>query len=273
MSWKLLLAVPLVIYLAIVALMFFMQTSMLFPAERVAPAGPPPPGSRALELAAASGDRLVGLHIPPTGAGRHGGRLLVLGFGGNAWNAAAAAEYLHELYPEADVVAFHYRGYAPSGGAPGAHAMQQDSLLIHDSVTQRLRPERTVAVGLSVGSGVAPYLAAHRPLDGLILVTPFDSIAELAAGHYPWLPVRLLLRHRMEPADDLRGSPVPLAILAAERDTLVVAARTDALRRTAANLVFQAVIAGATHNDIYDRPEFRRAMRQALDKVLDAATA
>src|SRR5262245_12861770 len=113
MSWKLLLAVPLLVYLAIVAIMFFAQTSLLFPAEPVAPAGPPPPGSHALELAASSGDRLIGLHIPATGGA--GGRLLILGFGGNAWNAAAAAEYLHGIFPEADVVAFHYRGYAPSG--------------------------------------------------------------------------------------------------------------------------------------------------------------
>ena len=267
MWWKLLILTPLVIYIAIAALMYFAQTSLLFPASQVAPAGPPPPGSERLELAAPSGERLVGLHVPPSEPGES---LLILGFSGNAWNAAAAAEYLHDLYPQAHVAAFHYRGYAPSGGVTLAEALQQDALLIHDFVKARVRPERTVAIGLSIGSGVAPYLAAHRPLDGLILVTPFDSLAELSAGHYPWLPVRLLLRHRLEPAADLRETEVPVAIIAGARDTLVRPARTEALRGAARRLVFSQTIAGAGHNDIYDRPEFRAAMREGLAAVLTA---
>ena len=265
MWWKLLILVPIAVYVGIAAFMYFAQTSMLFPAEQVAPAGPPPPGSEPLQLRAPSGETLAGLHIPPRGGGAD---LLILGFSGNAWNAAAAAEYLHDLFPDAHVAAFHYRGYAPSGGAPGAEAMQRDSLLVHDFVKARLRPARTVAIGLSIGSGVAPYLAAHRPLDGLILVTPFDSLAALSAGHYPWLPVRLLLRHRMEPAADLRGASVRTAIIAAQRDSLVLPPRTEALRRAAPNLVFDRTIAGAGHNDIYDRAEFREAAREALDRVL-----
>lgn len=263
--WKLLL-VPVFLYLAVAAYVFFAQTSLLFPARLALPAGPPPPSAEALELDSASGHRLHGLHIPPVSARDE--RLLILGFGGNAWNAAAAAEYLHDLYPQAHVVAFHYRGYAPSGGSPDAAALQQDALLVHDLAVERLRPERTVAVGLSIGSGVAAHLAAHRPLDGAILVTPFDSLARLAAGHYPWLPVRLLLRHRMEPARDLAGSRVPVAILAGERDTLVPAARTEALAGAVANLAYRRTVAGAGHNDIYDHSAFQAAMREALAVLL-----
>ena len=266
MWWKLLILVPVAIYVAIAAIMFFAQTALLFPAGQVAPAGPPPPGSETLELTTPTGERLVGLHVPPA---RGASDLLILGFSGNAWNAAAAAEYLHDLYPEAHVAAFHYRGYAPSGGATRAQTLQQDALLVHDFVKSRLNPRRTVAVGLSIGSGIAPYLAAQRRLDGLILATPLDSLAALASGHYPWLPVRLLLRHRMEPAADLRQAQVPVAIVAAERDEVVPPARTAALRRAAAQiLVFDRTVAGAGHNDIYDRPEFRAAMHEALERVL-----
>jgi len=266
MWWKLLILTPVAIYVVIAAIMFFAQTSLLFPAGQVAPAGPPPAGSEALELTAPSGERLVGLHIPPA---RGQSDLLILGFSGNAWNAAAAAEYLHDLFPDAHVAAFHYRGYMPSGGATQAQALQQDALLIHDFLEARLHPRRTVAIGLSIGSGVAPYLAAHRRLDGLVLVTPLDSLAALAAGHYPWLPVRLLLRHRMEPAADLRQARLPVAIVAAERDQVVPPARTAVLRRAVSGrLVFDRTIARAGHNDIYDRPEFREAMHEALDRVL-----
>ena len=263
--WKLLL-IPLILYFAVAAALYFAQTSVLFPARLVTPSGPPPPTAEPLELATASGDRLHGLHIPPASARREPG-LLILGFGGNAWNADSAAEYLHDLYPEADVVAFHYRGYAPSGGSPSAAALQEDARLVHDLARERLRPARVVAVGFSIGSGVAASLAAHRPLDGLILVTPFDSLAEVAAGHYRWLPVRLLFRHRMEPARDLAGTATPVAIIAAERDTLIAPARTDALRRAVPGLAFDRTIPDATHNDIYQRPDFRQAMREALERM------
>ena len=266
MSWKLLLLVPVILYVAIAAFLFFNQTSILFPAHHVAAAGPPPPGADTLHLRTPSGDDLVGLHISP--ARERGDRLVLLAFAGNAWNSAGAAEYLHGLFPQAHVVAFHYRGYAPSGGQPGAAAMQEDALLVYDLVRERLRPGRLVAIGLSVGSGVAPFLAAHRPVDGLILVTPFDSLASLSAGHYPWLPVRLMLSHRMEPAADLRGLHIPVAILAAERDATVPPERTAALRPAAANLVLDRAIRGATHNDIYDRPEFNAAMGEALERIL-----
>lgn len=262
--WKLLL-VPVLLYAAAVLLLFFAQASILFPTRAVLPAGPPPPSAERWTLDAPSGERLHGLHVPPTRESG-GGRLLVLGFGGNAWNAESAAAYLHDLFPEAHVVAFHYRGYAPSAGSPSAAALQADALLVHDLARERLAPERVVAAGFSIGSGAAAHLAAHRPLDGAILVTPFDSLARVAAGHYPWLPVRLVFRHEMEPARDLAANRVPVAILAAGRDTLIPPERTDALRRSVANLVFDRTIAGAAHNDIYDRPDFREAMREALQE-------
>ncbi len=261
--WWLLL--PAGLYLLILATLFFAQTAMLFPAGQVGRPGPMPDGAERLTVSAASGERLHGIHIPAAMPSDE--RLLVIGFGGNAWNAEAMAAYLHDLYPQADIVAFHYRGYRPSEGTPGAAALLADAPLVLDAARERIRPARTVAIGFSVGSGVAASLAAQRDLDGLILVTPFDSLGSVAAGHYPWLPVRALLMHRMEPAADLAETQVPVALLAGARDTLIPPARTDALRRAIPNLAFQRTLAGADHNDIYDSAEFRVAMREALERI------
>lgn len=263
MWWLLLL--PLLAYFTICAAMYFGQAAMIFPAGQVAPAGPPPPGAERLELRAASGELLAGLHIPPTRPS--GERLLILGFGGNAWNGETMAAFLHDLYPQADIVAFHYRGYRPSEGAPSAAALRDDARTIHDFAVARLRPERTIAVGFSVGSGVVASLAAARPLDGAILVTPFDSLERVAAGHYPWLPVRLLFRNRLNPADDLAAARLPVAIIAGGRDTLIVPARTEVLRAAVLNLVFDRTIPEAGHNDIYDHPAFRGTMALALNAL------
>lgn len=261
--WKLLL-IPVLLYVALLLLIFTFQARLLFPAAAVGAAGPLPAGAERLSLDTADGNRLHGVHIKPAAAASG---TLILGFGGNGWNAETAAAYLHGLFPEADVVAFHYRGYRPSTGTPAARALVEDAPPIHDLAVARVRPARTVAVGLSVGSGVAASLAPRRPLDGLILVTPFDSLGKVAAGQYPWLPVRWLFRHEMKSAEWLRGSQVPTAIIAAERDTLIPPPRTEGLRRAVGRLVYDRTVPGAGHNDIYDRPQFRAAMREALGRV------
>lgn len=261
--WKLLL-IPAFLYLALLLLIFAFQGRLLFPAGAVGGAGPLPPGAERLTLDTRDGDRLHGVHIGPRAPASG---TLILGFGGNGWNAETAAAYLHGLFPEADVVAFHYRGYAPSSGSPSAKTLLEDAPLVHDLAVGKIRPARTVAIGLSVGSGVAAGLASRRPLDGLVLVTPFDSMSKVAARQYPWLPVRWLFRHEFRAAEWLRGSGVSIAIIAAERDTLIPAERTDGLRRAVGRLVFDRTIPGAGHNDIYDRPEFRAAIREALRRV------
>jgi hypothetical protein len=260
--WKLLL-LPFLLYLAVLAALWFAQGSLLFPTRAVQSTGPLPPGAERLAVDTPDGERLHGVRIRAA-ASAGAGRLLILGFGGNAWNAEDAAQYLAELYPEHDVVAFHYRGYRPSSGKASAPALLRDAPLLHDEVVRRYRPARIVAVGFSVGTGVAARLARERRLAGLILVTPFDSLAAVVAQHYRWLPVRLLFRHEMPAAADLVGSRAAVAIVAAERDDLIPPARTEALRRRLATLAFDRTIVGAGHNDIYQRPEFRAAMREAL---------
>jgi hypothetical protein len=116
-----LLLLPVLVYLFLLAFLFFAQTTLIFPAGPVAPAGPLPASGERLEVVAASGERLRGVHIPPARSGA--ARTLVLGFGGNATDADTTAAMLHDLFPEADVAAFHYRGYPPSEGKPSAAAL------------------------------------------------------------------------------------------------------------------------------------------------------
>lgn len=254
-------------YAAIAAALFFSQTSIIFPTRLVPPAGPLPPQAERLELTAPDGVRLEGVLIPASRAGA-GEKVAILGFAGNASNAAAIAEFLAALYPEHRVIGFHYRGYRPSGGTPSAAALLDDAPIIYDLVRERLRPDRIVGVGISIGSGVAAGLAARRPLDGLVLVTPFDSVRSVAQGQFPWLPVSLLIRHDLPSADVLARSDVPVAIVAADRDRVIPPRNTRALAKVVRNLVHDVSLADAQHNDIAYHPHFERSMRTALERIL-----
>lgn len=253
------------IYVAVAAIVYAAQTRLIFPAGMAGGAPTLPASAEKLELETPDGTRLAGVHLPPAEAATDAPpSALLLGFGGNAWNAEAMALYLHDMYPGHPVATFHYRGYRPSAGQPGAEAILDDALLVHDYVKDRLEPQGVVVVGFSLGGGPAARIAAERDIAGAILVTPFDSLEALASHYYPWLPVRLLLRHRMEVAEMLARSEAPTAILTAEHDTIVPAARSAPVAHAARHLVFERAVAGAEHNDLYGHPDFVAAMRAAL---------
>ncbi len=255
-------------YALVVAVIAITQTSVIFPAG-IANAQAPvlPPDARRLEVATADGERLVGTHFRPR-QGAADATVLVLGFGGNAANADGTAMMLRGLYPDAHVVVFHYRGYGPSSGDASAAALLEDALTVFDAALSAVKPKRVIALGMSIGAGLAAYLAKHRTLAGLILVTPFDSLEAVARAHYPWLPVDLLLRHRMPTMRYLQGRPTPTALIAAARDRIVPVARTQALRPAIGNLVFERTLGGVGHNGIYGHPDFSAAMGEALSRIL-----
>jgi pimeloyl-ACP methyl ester carboxylesterase len=223
-----------------------------------------------LQVRTPDGESLAGVRIPLKGATADGAPTL-LGFGGNAWNADATALTLHALFPHRNVVAFHYRGYAPSTGRPSARALFSDSLTIFDHLLQTQAGERILPVGFSIGAAVAAYLARHRPVAGLILVTPFDSLEAVARDLYWWAPVGPLLRNRMPTIEFVRNSNVPTALITAEHDAIAPKRRSAPLRAAIRNLVFERSV-DAGHNDLYDHPDFTAAAEEALTRVEAASS-
>lgn len=163
----------------------------------------------------------VGWRSPVDSAARH--RMLV--FHGNAGFALDRNYFvtgLRALAKQWDVYLFEYPGYGAREGAPSEAAFQDaakqalQSLLAVDS-----RP--IFITGESLGSGVACFLAGTFPdqVAGLLLVTPFTSLADVAAHHYPFLPVRILLSERYDSRDALSRYGGPVAFLLAGRDEVV----------------------------------------------------
>lgn len=256
-----------ILCIAFFALSYAFQTRMLFPTGLATASGSRLPSYAVqLEVKTPDGEKLRGVHIP-SAQGEPAKQLAILGFGGNAWNANTVASYLHELFPGVAVFAYHYRGYPPSTGRPSAAALLADAPVVYDHVLETAGTRRVVAVGFSIGSGVAAYLAKRRRLAGLILVSPFDSLELLAREHFPWAPVRWLLRHHISTVQYVRGSVTPTSVIAAGRDTIVPPQRTEAVRRSIPALVLDRTIAYADHNDLYDHPDFKAAMVEALARI------
>jgi uncharacterized protein len=252
-------------YGGLVGCLYAGQTWMLFPTALVGP-GPAslPEGHERLSVRTPDGETLVGLRLP----GPHEASPRLLGFGGNAWNADQLALMLARILPEAEVVTFHYRGYRPSSGRPSAAALLADSVLVHDALPADGRP--LLAVGLSLGAGVAAHLASERPVEGLVLVTPFDSLAAVARDLYPFLPVQSLFKHEIDTAAAMRAHDRPVAVIAAGRDEVIPPRRTEALLPSIRRLAFHRVIQDASHNDLYGHHAFAPTLRDAVAAVLAA---
>lgn len=174
----------------------------------------------------------------------------ILVFHGNA-GSALDRHYYPPLFDPArfDVVLFEYPGYGPRGGSPS------EALILAEAgrALDLLRGEGPVLIlGESLGGGVACRLAGDRgeQVGGLLLVTPFARMAEVAGRHYPWLPVGLLLRDRWDALAAIRSFRGPVAVLLAGRDEVVGADQGWRLAKGCPGPVRVWEQPLATHNDL-----------------------
>jgi pimeloyl-ACP methyl ester carboxylesterase len=195
-AWRLVRPV-LVIYLLVVVMLSAFERWLVYPA-------PPHAGADwiAAELphedvhfTAHDGVRLHGWYVPHAAP-----RAVVLFCHGNGEHVARLAPMLALLRERAgvSVFAWDYRGYGHSGGKPSEKNLLADAraaqlwLANHEGI----RPEDVVLYGRSLGGAVAVGLASEHSVRGMVLERTFADMVETAAYHFPWLPVKWVMRNR-----------------------------------------------------------------------------
>ena len=187
----------------------------------------------------------------------------VIYFGGNSEMITHRREYFENVFSDYSVYLINYRGYGKSQGSPSENGLFSDALAIYDELIKQ--HDSITAYGRSLGSGVAVYLAVKRPLQKLILLTPYDSVAAVAQGIYPIFPTRYLIKDRFDSASRASSIDVPVLIASAEHDREIRLQHTLILKQAfKPALVTYQMIAGAAHNDIIDFPEYRTAVQNFL---------
>lgn len=127
----------------------------------------------------------------------------------------------------------NYRGYGLSQGRPSEQALKDDARSIYDWAAARpdIDASNIVALGRSLGSFVAVSLANTRALRGVILATPFDSIAAIGEKRYPFLPLQALVGDRYNSLDVAPAITQPALFLLAENDDVTPVEHGQALAR------------------------------------------
>ncbi len=180
-------------------------------------------------------------------------RKLIIYYGGNGEEASQLIGLFDELSDVA-VLLVNYRGYGESEGVPSEEGLVGDALAIFDDVKDRF--DSIVLVGRSLGSGIAVQVAAQRNIDQLILVTPYDSIADVGQGMYPWAPVRLLLK---DPFDSLAASKQmdqSALFLIAESDRIIPHKHSQNLYNNWKGKKDWVVVPDSDHNSIIEFPMY-----------------
>jgi uncharacterized protein len=241
-----------IVYLAICAAMFAFQRSLLyFPQPRTVTAA-----SSTLRLQVPGSQLVVTVRPYP-------GPKAILYFGGNAEDVSLNLEEFSRAFPQHALYLLHYRGYGGSSGKPSEAANDSDALALFQLVHAQ-HPDVAV-IGRSLGSGIAVRLASEAAVARLVLVTPYDSIEEIAAAQYPYLPVKWLLLDRYQSWKYAPLVKIPTTLIAAENDEVIPRASTERLlTRFPAGRASMTIIAGVGHNDIGTASTYIPTLQSAL---------
>ena len=148
-----------------------------------------------------------------------GSVLILYGNGSCTINCAAYVNDLQAVAP-LDVYILEYPGYADRPGVPNQVTL---SLAADNALGMIPTNQPVYLVGESLGSGVAAHLAATFPnrVAGLLLLSPFNRLTDVAQYHMPVFPVHLILVDRFPSEDDLQRYHGPVGVMLDGRDQVV----------------------------------------------------
>jgi hypothetical protein len=209
----------LVFYGGFVALLYVTQRSLQYFPEgyRTAPAAAGLPEAEEAAVETADGERVLLWHVPPKGD-----KPVILYFHGNGGSLRYRVDRFRALIADGTgLVAVSYRGYGGSTGRPTEAGLLEDAAAAYAFAAARYPPERIALWGESLGSGVAVALAAEKPVGRVVLEAGFSSAADVGAGVYWYVPVRLLMKDQFR--SDLRIGKVtaPVLMLHGDRDNII----------------------------------------------------
>lgn len=184
----------------------------------------------------------------------------IIYFGGNAESVDDNAEQFLRLFSNYTVYLVKYRGFSGSTGSPSENVIYSDALYIYDE----LSPSHAdiSLIGRSLGTGVATYVAVKRPIEKLLLITPYDSVQSVAQSRYPIYPINILLKDKFDSYSRAKHITAKTLVIAAEQDNIIERVHTERLLKGFTQPVQFEVIQGVGHNDITYHSAYEMLLRQ-----------
>ena len=198
---------------------------------------------------------------------------LLLYFGGNAEEVSWMIDEA-DRFTEWSILLVNYRGYGKSEGSPDEQALLSDALLLYDtfSVRKEIDPERIAVMGRSLGTAMAVHISAYRKVTYTVLISPFGSMEDLARSNFPFMPVRLLLKHKFNVLPQAASADNPMLTIVASDDSIVPLKHSERLFAAWKGKKVLHVIDHADHNTISLSAGFWSIIRKFLNNQTRAGT-
>ena len=173
-------------------------------------------------------------------------------FHGNGGTALDRGFYLEPLIELGfRVILAEYPKYGGRPGQVGEKPFVADGLetvrLAHEQFGEPL-----YLLGESLGCGVTAAVANQTsvPIAGIILITPWDTLAAVAKSLFPFLPVTMLLTDKYDSIENLKSFKKKISVVGAERDEILPIKHAHNLYNfLPENKKRMWIIKGAGHND------------------------
>ena len=244
-------------YAVLVALGWLFQERLAFPAPRAPVPDPKRLGianGERIEVVTQDGTRLAGWYLSPAFHRPPPPSPALLWFYGNGENIASLAPILRAFQPPgAALLVVDYPGYGGSEGHATEAGLYVAADAAYDALAARTEVDRgrIYLYGRSLGSAVAVHTAAHHPVAGLILESPFTSAADMTRRHYALVP-RFILLLSLDNLAAITQVRCPILLFHGTADRLVPSAMGMRVAAAAPGPVEVVLIQKAGHNDTYD---------------------
>ena len=261
--------VVLVLLVLITIGLYFFQEKMIFypqpiTASNAAEIKRAYPGIEEITIKAEDNIELKGWFVKPAGTDK---TPLIIYFGGNAEEASNLIHKSQE-FTGCSLAIMNYRGYGLSEGTPSEKNLFKDAIIIYDYFSKRegIDSDNIILMGRSLGTGVAIYLATQRQAKKIILVSPYDSIVNIGQRRFPYLPVRLILKHRFDSISRAPEIKVPMLAFIASNDVTVPPSHSLKLVQAWGGKYTVKRIPGASHNSIDSNELYWQSIKEFITK-------
>jgi fermentation-respiration switch protein FrsA (DUF1100 family) len=196
---------------------------------------------------------------------------VILYFHGNAGDLSGwqfvAEDFTQYGY---SILIVDYRGYGKSSGTITEEGFYKDAETAYYYLINKKRftPQTIIVYGRSIGSGIAVDLASKHRIHGLVLESPYASLAQLAKEKFPFFFPSLYLKHKFNNLEKIAQVKAPVLFIHGQKDSLIPVSHTEKLFQTCTGKKQKIIIAEGAHNDLNAYPEYHQLLKEVLPDFL-----
>jgi len=184
----------------------------------------------------------------------------LLYFGGNGESVRSNTQNIAQFFPNFTCYLLEYRGYGASSGKANEKTLYSDALKLYETIQSK--HANIFLMGRSLGSGIATYVASQKKISKLVLVTPYDSIVNVAQKAYPIYPAFLLLKDQYNAFQFVKNIATPTLVIIAKEDKIIPFKNTQNLINSFKDITPKVVIIKQrNHHNLTNSFFYKKALR------------